>query len=193
MKPHRTASRWQAVLPEVLTLRLEVREMATRDAAALAGYMTEPVYNRYLAVHYRSLPEVAAMIQRNRLRQGRPGRTQYRLAGAERSSGRAVADGFISLLGAGAAEVGWGVDPASWNLGYGTEIARALVALAVERLAVETVWCKVMAPNLASARVAARAGFAHVRTRQSGLVGLAPERDVEIYRLDADAYFEAAY
>ena len=46
----------------------------------------------------------------------------------EKSSGEAVGDGFIIVQRKGLAEVGWGVHPAMWSMGLGSEIGRALLA-----------------------------------------------------------------
>jgi RimJ/RimL family protein N-acetyltransferase len=68
-----------------------------------------------------------------------------------------------------------------------------LTALAVERLAGKEVWCKVMAPNRASLRVAEKAGLKLQRTVAAYEAGLRQSVDVHIFSLDRKDYYEAPY
>jgi ribosomal-protein-alanine N-acetyltransferase len=85
------------------------------------------------------------------------------------------------------------VAPQYWRQGLGTEIARAIVALAIERLGAEQVWCKVMTPNRASLRVAEKAGFTYSRTVAAYETGRGQHTDVKVFELTRPAYFEAPY
>ena len=91
--------------------------------------------------------------------QSNPRRRSYLLTAALKDSNEPVGDGFIQMSRYRNAEVGWGVAPSMWGRGYGTELARLLTAMAVERLGALAVTCKVMAPNLASRRVAEKVGY----------------------------------
>jgi len=72
------------------------------------------------------------------------------LAAEEKHSREVVGDGFLIVHQDKSVEIGWGLHPALWRLGFGTEIGGALLALAVEKLKAKSVWCKIMKPNVAS-------------------------------------------
>ena len=90
-------------------------------------------------------------------------------------------------------EIGWGVHPAMWRMGLGTEIGHALLGLAFERLRAERVWCKVMSPNLASARIAKRIGMKHLKSHPDYPAGSGRFAAVEFYAMQAAQYFEMGY
>lgn len=85
------------------------------------------------------------------------------------------------------------MDPTVWDTGAGTMMGEVLCAMAIERLGATEVWCKIKAPNLASARIAGKLGFSLQRTVMPGSTGLNRAHDVEIYRLLAEEYFERGY
>ena len=60
-------------------------------------------------------------------------------------------------------ELGYSLHPAVWGQGYATELARACLDWADERLEVPEVWAFVHPDNAASRRVLDRAGFTKVR------------------------------
>jgi RimJ/RimL family protein N-acetyltransferase len=91
------------------------------------------------------------------------------------------------------AEVGWGVAPSMWGKGYGTELARLLVGVAVERLGAKSVTCKVMAPNLASRRVAEKAGFTADGALAAFTTSDGRQVGVHLFKMTRGAYFEAPY
>jgi RimJ/RimL family protein N-acetyltransferase len=80
-----------------------------------------------------------------------------------------------------------------WRMGLGTEIGRALLGLAFERLRAERVWCKVMSPNRASARLARRIGMKLLKSHPDYPAGGGRLAPVEFYALSADEYFDMAY
>ena len=181
------------VLQPVETKALWVRELVRDDAAALARYMTKPEYHEYLAVRYPNQYAVRQFVSRAVARQDREGRQLFHLAAQDKSSGRVLGDGFILFHEARIAEVGWGVDPDRWGRGLGSQISRALTAVAIERLGASDIWCKIMAGNEASFGVAINAGMT-----QDRVVAAAPgcagcHRDVYIYRLRSSDYFDASY
>ena len=172
---------------------LGFREWQAGDADALARFMTRPEYNRWLAIKVQSVAEVRALLKRHLARQKSGGRRHFRLCAVDSGNGELIAEGFIWLLGGRAAEIGWGVDPRVWNTGCGTMMGEVLCAMAVERLDAAEVWCKVMSPNLASARIARKIGFSLQRTVASGASGLNRSHDVDLYRLREAEYFERGY
>jgi len=184
------------LLPEIGTPNLLVREMTMADASALAAYMIDPRYRRYL-----DLPRSAFRNEHGPLRlvvsacaeQRSPLRRHFLLAAEARDTGRVIGDGFIALTRNGTAEIGWGVDPRQWGRGLGVEIARAMAALAIERLKAPAAVCKVMAPNAPSRRVAELAGFAAMRPIPAFRTGDGRVLEVFRYRLGRDSYFDQPY
>lgn len=170
-----------------------MREIIARDMSAFARYMTRPEYQRWIAAKLTSEDDVRAFVRGAMLRQNGPRRRSFQLAAIHKPDGQVIGDGFILLAQGESAEIGWGVTPVLWGRGLGTQIARVLVALSVERLKAKRVWCKVMAPNTASFRVAAKAGLGHRRTLTGYEAGRGQTLDVHVLSLDRDGYFEAPY
>ena len=180
-------------LPAVETPQLVVREMELRDGKAFAAYMTQEAYQRHITVRFADENEVRAFVTRTAARQGDERRHIFHLAAEEKLSGEAVGDGFIIMQRPGIAEIGWGVHPAMWAIGLGSEIGRALAGLAFERLKAERAWCKVMKDNPASARIARRIGMRHIQSEDSYNAGGGRVASVDVFSLTAAQYFDLAY
>jgi len=180
-------------MPAVEAPDLFVREMIARDAPALARYMTRPDYQRWLAARLSSEDDVRAFVRGAMLRQNGPRRRSFQLAAVAKPNGEVVGDGFILLSSDGSAEIGWGIAPPLWGRGLGTQIARIMVALTIERLRARRAWCKVMAPNVASFRVARKVGLRQRRTIAAYETGRGQTVDVHLLSLDRKEYYEAAY
>ncbi len=181
------------LLPEIQTAHLILRELALEDKKPFTRYMTRVPYQQFLAVRYSSREAISHFVNRAVARQARTGRSHYHLAGVCKRTGVVRADGFIMFHEPAAAEIGWGVDPDRWGRGLGTEVARALSALAVEWLEADHVWCKVMARNTASMKVAQKAGFKRDRLvaaydREAGM-----NMDVHVFTMTKDSYFDTPY
>jgi len=180
-------------LPAVETQTLIVREIEPRDWRAFSRFMLAPNYQRHIAMRLKDEDEVKAFVTRTVARQGDERRNVFHLAAEDKTSGEAVGDGFIILQRKGLAEIGWGVDPSDWNRGLGSEIGRVILGLAFERLAANRAWCKVMAPNIASSRLARRIGLRHLRSHANYPAGGGRIETVEIFALTAKEYFDAPY
>ena len=181
------------ILPAVETPQLVVREIELRDAAAFSGFMTQASYQRYISMKLADDAEVKAFVTRSVARQGDERRNVFHLAAEEKLSGEAVGDGFIIAQKRDVLEIGWGVHPAMWATAIGTEIGRALLGLCFERLKAERAWCKVMAANQASAKLARRIGMAHVRAHADYPAGNGRFAPVDIFTLTASEYFDLSY
>ena len=127
------------ILPLADTPNLIVREIESYDVKAFAGFMMQPRYQRYTAMRLRNDAEVAAFVLRSVARQGDDRRNVFHLAAEERSSGEAIGDGFLIMQRDRTIELGWGVHPAMWSCGFGTEIGAALLGLSFERLKAKSV------------------------------------------------------
>jgi RimJ/RimL family protein N-acetyltransferase len=183
-----------AILPPVATPRLLLREMRLADANDFAGFMMQADYQRYISMRLRSEAEVRAFVARCVSRQHDDRRNIYHLAAEESVSGEVIGDGFLILQPDASVEIGWGLHPAMWSLGFGTEIGEALLSHAFERLNSKRVWCKVMGGNMASQGVAKRLGMRHDKM----LVVTPPKQDasirsIDVFALLADQYFDRPY
>jgi len=181
------------IVPAVETPSLIVREIEHRDTDAFTGFMTQDAYQRHIAMRLANEAEVRAFVTRSVARQGEDRRNVFHLAAEEKLSGEAIGDGFLIVQRPKSLEIGWGVHPAMWRMGLGTEIGRALLGLAFERLKAERVWCKVMKPNSASGRLARRIGMRHLKSHPDFPAGAGRFTPVEFYAMSADDYFELGY
>jgi len=183
----------QTTLPSVKTPNLLLREFQETDVRDLAGFMMQPRYQRFITHRLRSESEVKAFIARQLAAQNDRRRHVFHMAAEERHSNEVVGDGFLISQNENKFEIGWGMHPALWQAGFGTEIGQALIGIAFERLKAKTVWCKIMKPNRASAALAMRVGMKLVTTTEDMNLGQGRFEDVEFYSLDAEGYFDAPY
>ena len=175
------------------TQNLLLRELRTEDAAAMAGFMTQKRYHRFISHRLHNEAEVSAFIGRQVAAQGELHRHVFHLAAEERQSREVVGDGFLIVHHDKSVEMGWGLHPALWRVGFGTEIGQALLGLAVERLKATSVWCKVMRPNVASASLAKRIGMKHSETKHNFSVGHGHHEDVDVFKITDEDYFDLSY
>jgi [ribosomal protein S5]-alanine N-acetyltransferase len=175
------------------TPHLLLREIMPHDANALAAFMTQPRYHKHIAHRLRDGAMVQDFVRRQIAAQNDNRRHVFHLAAEEKFSGDVVGEGFILVHGDGSHEIGWGVHPAMWSMGLGTEIGRALLATAFERLSARRVWGKVMTANQPSAKLARRIGMALVTTHDSYALGNGRTGPVDIYALTAHDYFDLPY
>ncbi len=181
------------VLRSVETPNVILRELRHSDGPDLVCYMTQARYQRFISHKLRNESEVLAFVSRQLAVQGDTRRHVFHLAAEEKHSREVVGDGFLIVHQDKSVEIGWGLHPALWRLGFGTEIGGALLALAVEKLKAKSVWCKIMKPNVASANLARRIGLKLVETKENYAVGHGHFEDVEVFKLDAEAYFNMPY
>ncbi|MBG1231885.1 GNAT family N-acetyltransferase [Aestuariivirga litoralis] len=182
-----------ATLKDLETQNLILREMRVGDGKDLACYMTQPRYQRFIAQRLSDEAEVKAFVTRQVSVQGESGRKMFHLVAEERYSAEVVGDAFLIARMDRSVEIGWGLHPALWRVGFGTEIGRALLALGFERLRADKLWCKVMRPNVASASLAKRIGMEQADQREHFAVAPGRSEAVDFYQMDAETYFNLPY
>jgi [ribosomal protein S5]-alanine N-acetyltransferase len=175
------------------TPHLILREFLREDTEELAAFMTQPRYQKHIAHRLRDGAMVKDFVQRQIAAQRDNRRHVYHLAAEEKFSTDVVGEGFVIIHGDGSHEIGWGVHPAMWSMGLGTEIGQALLATAFEHLNARRVWSKVMMENVASAKLARRIGMALVTAHDSYTIGNGRTGPVDIYALTATDYFDLPY
>lgn len=180
-------------LPILETPTLLLREIRSRDVSQLSAFMTQQRYQRHIAHRLRDEAAVADFVRRQVAVQGDLRRQIYHLAAEEKLSGEVVGEGFIIAHGGSDYEVGWGVHPAMWSMGLGTEIGKALLAIGFERLKAKSIWCKIMAANGASLTVANRIGMSEAGSQTDYPVGNGRFERVCIYRIADESYFDLPY
>jgi RimJ/RimL family protein N-acetyltransferase len=177
----------------VETPTLVLREITGKDAGEFAGFMTQQRYQRHITHRLKTEDMVKDFVARQIAAQHDQRRQVYHLAAEEKMSGEVVGDGFLITHGNGSHEIGWGVHPAMWSMGLGTEIGRALLAIGFERLRARTLWCKVMTENAASARLAQRIGMESQDVRRDFPVGQGRTTPVDIFTISSGRYFDLPY
>lgn len=175
------------------TPNLILREFESHDTSELAGFMTQQRYQRYIAHKLRDLDAVSEFVRRQVAVQGDAHRRVFHLAAEERLSGEVVGDGFLISHQDRAFEMGWGLHPALWSMGFGSEIGHALLGQGFEYLQAKTMWCKVMAKNTASVRLAQRIGLKNSGSHAEYPIGHGRFEPVDIYSISAEHYFDLAY
>jgi ribosomal-protein-alanine N-acetyltransferase len=181
------------VIRTIETPNLILRELRRTDGPDLVCFMTQPRYQRFIAHRLKDEDAVFAFVSRQIAVQGDTRRNVFHLVAEERHSAEVIGDGFLICHPDKTVEIGWGLHPALWRVGFGTEIGRALVALGFERLKGAKVWCKVMRANTASACLAKRIGMVHAETRDNFPVGHGRFEQVDFYSIDAESYFNLPY
>ncbi len=175
------------------TPHLVLREIVRSDVDELSAFMTQPRYHKHIAYRLRDGAMVKDFVRRQIAAQNDSRRHVFHLAAEEKFSTDVMGEGFIISHGDGSHEVGWGVHPAMWSMGMGTEIGRAILASAIEHLNATRVWSKVMVANVASAKLARRIGMAHVTSHENYALGNGRMGPVDIYAITAQDYFDLPY
>jgi ribosomal-protein-alanine N-acetyltransferase len=181
------------VLRSIETPNITLRELRRSDGPDLVCFMTQPRYQRFIAHRLKDEDEVFAFVSRQLAVQGDTRRHVFHLVAEERHSSEVIGDGFLISHPDKSVEIGWGLHPALWRIGLGTEIGRALIALGFERLKANKVWCKVMRPNAASGCLAKRVGMVQSETRDNFPVGHGRFEQVDFFSIEAETYFNLPY
>ncbi len=181
------------ILPSIDTASLVLCEITVADTAELASFVTQPRYQKYITHRLKTDSEVSAFVNRHVMAQGDARRRIYHLVAEEFMSGEVIGDAFTIIHGDGSHEIGWGVHPAVWRMGFGTEIGTALLALNFERLNARTVWCKVMEPNTGSMKLAKRIGMTEQQTHVRYPVERGRTEAVHVFQMQQAEYYDLPY
>lgn len=175
------------------TPHLILREMERRDVPELTAFMTQSRYQRHISHKLRDAAMVQDFVARQIAARNDNRRHVFHLAAEEKLTSEVVGDGFIIAHSDGSHELGWGIHPAMWAMGLGTEMAQGLLALGFERIKAKSLWCKVMTPNVASAKLARRVGMRHVEAHADYRLGTGALGAVDIFRISVGEYFDLPY
>jgi [ribosomal protein S5]-alanine N-acetyltransferase len=180
-------------IPTIETPNLFLRELTLADSGDLNCFMTQARYQRHIAHKLKDQDAVTDFVRRQVAVQNDAHRRVFHLAAEERLSTEVVGDGFLISHKDRALEIGWGLHPALWSMGFGTEIGAALLAVGFETLYAQTIWCKIMSANAASKKLAKRIGMTHSKTHVDYPVGQGRFEPVDIFMITAEQYFDLPY
>jgi RimJ/RimL family protein N-acetyltransferase len=142
------------------TERLVIRSFEERDAEPWIAMVTDADFRRHLPPEPPPSREAfEAMIERRRAMERERGHAMWAV---DTKDQRAFVGqcGLWLVEGTGPeVELAYHFTPASWNLGYATEAARAVLAYAFGPVGLERVIAFVAPENVASCRVAEKAGM----------------------------------
>jgi ribosomal-protein-alanine N-acetyltransferase len=142
------------------TPRLALRPLTLDDLEPLAAIQADPVVMHYFTSGPRSRDEVRVELERCIGLQVRHGFSLW--AAIDRADGRLIGRcGLLpqSLQGREEVEIAYLIDRSRWNLGLGTEAARAIRDHGFDRLGLGRLVSIIHRDNLASRRVAEKAGL----------------------------------
>lgn len=159
------------VLP-LRTARLTLREFAPSDLEPLQALARDARVLEYAPAGSRALEAVRRARSSLATRHRPARRRSYELAVVLNRGAKLIGACDLAVSGPRAADVGYMLAPRHWGYGYGTEVARALVAFGFGALALERLCAVVAIENDRSRRVLENAGFVweglmrrHLRTR----------------------------
>ena len=181
------------VVADIETSNLILREIRESDVGDLSCFMTQSRYQKHIVHRMKDDDAVKDFVRRQLAYQGDSRRRVFHLSAEERMSAEVIGDGFLISHGDGSVEIGWGLHPALWQMGFGTEIAQALLALGIERLKAKRVWCKIMRPNTASLRLARKIGMIREKSHDDFPVGQGRFEAVDVFSISAETYFDLPY
>ncbi len=146
----------------IKTRRLIIREYADDDWAAVHSYVQDPAFWKFQAGEPPAKEKVKALIQWAVREQSLSPRVNYYLAAADVKTGNIVGEAVLKIIppGHGQGEIGFGVVPAEWKKGFGTEIAQALLDVGFKTFQLNRVAAQCAPENKASIRIMQKLGMA---------------------------------
>jgi [ribosomal protein S5]-alanine N-acetyltransferase len=167
---------------EIQTPRLRLRRPLPSDVAAVFAYASDPE-----VVHYMDWPrsesiEAVASYLEASAEAWQSGEEWYWVVTLPDGDG-AVGGAALRIKGQ-SADFGYVLGRQYWRLGLGTEVASAIVALALSVPAIKRVWATCDAENLASARVLEKSGL----TREGMLRSFSVRPNISAHPRDALIY-----
>jgi RimJ/RimL family protein N-acetyltransferase len=148
---------------------LTLRPFTPEDVPWVYEVSVDPTVQQFVGVPSPYRLEHAAFFVEQRAIAGWESGQRAEFLAAESATGRRLGRVGIGMHVAGAAEVGYWVDPAARQRGVATQGVRALCAWAFATLDLEIIEWRAEVGNIASRRVAEKAGFlieATLRRRQ---------------------------
>ncbi len=150
-----------------VTKRLNFRQARICEAEAFAAFQFLPLYGRYIPGSPCSHDRIR---QRIRLAAESPNEEANRFfklwAVRLRWNGFIMGEATLFQQTQSVAEIGFGLHPGHWGLGYGSEIAQALVELGFNEFKLHRVAARVAVENAASTKILLRLGMMYEGTHR---------------------------
>ena len=117
------------MLPDLETERLTLRELAPEDAPAIQPWQNSPMQWRHMAIEPAELADAAARIANYLKYRGDDARRRiFAYVARLKSSGSVIGNVSLQRSHPAIASLGVGVAASYGSRGYGTELARAIIA-----------------------------------------------------------------
>jgi [ribosomal protein S5]-alanine N-acetyltransferase len=146
----------------ITTRRLLIREYTAEDAAAVFGYVKDPIYWQYQRSEAPSEEQIKTLIEWVVREQAASPRLLYFMAAARRDSGEIIGEAVLKITNPvdRQGDLGFGVVPKFWKQGYGTEIGHAILDAAFEHFKLHRIAGLCSPDNKGSIRVMQKLGMA---------------------------------
>ena len=146
---------------KIETERLILREFAEDDWHAMLAYTSDPLYLRYNDLTEGTRERVQEFIGWFLEQQRQEPRIKFQLAITLKSNGFLIGNCGVRMdeVNSVEANIGYELDPKTWNNGYATEAAGAIVDFGFDRFGVHRIWADCIAENTASAHVLEKLGM----------------------------------
>jgi [ribosomal protein S5]-alanine N-acetyltransferase len=150
-------------IERVATARLVGRRPAPTDAAALARWYTDPAIDEAAwPEHLRTTTDARTHVDAAIRHWERWGFGRWTVFAGETPVGQ-LGLSHTTVDARPEVEIGWFFDPAVWNRGYATEMAREALRIAFDVLELDSVVALTTPANAASRAVIAKLGMAYER------------------------------
>ena len=160
------------------TDRLDLRPFREEDIERFSELMADPEATKYIG-GAKSLAAAADSVRY--MRDAFADRGWGTLAVVQRRDGACIGYcGVRPLLNTPHVELAFALERKSWNMGYATEAAQAVLDLAFRHLAIDSVFATVYPDNHASIRVLTKLGM----SLNGSIFGAWPRNSALLYRLD---------
>jgi RimJ/RimL family protein N-acetyltransferase len=144
----------------IATPRLRLREITGSDFEAIHAYASDPLVCRFMLFGPNTHEDTRNFIERSITARLAVPRDEYNLL---TTLGDGTVIGGCGIHGAAGDEsagfIGYLFGRDYWGRGYGTEVARALVAYGFDHLGLERMWSTCDAENTASANILEKTGM----------------------------------
>lgn len=146
----------------ITTRRLLIREYVAEDAAAVFGYVKDPIYWQYQRSEAPSEEQIKTLIEWVVREQTASPRLLYFMAAARRDSGEIIGEAVLKITNPvdRQGDLGFGVVPKFWKQGYGTEIGNAILDAAFEHFKLHRIAGLCSPNNKGSIRIMQKLGMA---------------------------------
>ena len=145
----------------IVTERLILRDFRATDWEEVHSYAADPEVVRFMNWGPNTPSDTQNFIaQAMRLAQEEP-RRSYQVAVVAKATERVLGGAALKMLERDplSGELGYTLHPSAWGQGYGTELARAILAFGFRDLGLDRIWASCRPENLGSRRILKKVGL----------------------------------